>query len=94
MKRQHGFTPKALLNRVPLRIDCLKYKQAFYALSGQRPYNQTGPQPIPLSEVLAYLAIKGIDDEDERDTYLDAIPAMDGVYLEHIRKRMESASKS
>lgn len=94
MKQAHGFTPKALLNRVPLRFDCLAYKQAFYKLSGQRAYNQTGPIPIPISEIAVLLKARGIDDEDDVETYLDAIPAMDAVYLEHIRKRMESASKS
>lgn len=94
MKNKHGFTPKALLNRVPLRFDCLKYKQAFYLLSGQRIYNQGGPQPIPVSEIVAYLVAKDIDDEDERDTYLAAIPAMDAVYLDYVRKKMETASKS
>lgn len=93
MKNKHGFTPKALLNRVPLRIDCLKYKQAFYFLSGQREYSQVGPHAIPVSEIAAFLKAKGIDDEDEVDTYMDAIVAMDGVYREHVHKQMESASK-
>jgi hypothetical protein len=94
IKKASGKTPLALLNRPLLRADCLDCKKAFHLLSGQRQSDQTGPQPIAISEIESYLRLKRIDDEDEIDTYLEAITALDALWLENVREKMAQAIKS
>ncbi|WP_370193296.1 MULTISPECIES: hypothetical protein [Aurantimonas] len=49
--------------------------------------------PIPLSEILAYCQMFGIDDPDDRADFLRTIRAMDAVYLEERQKARDRSSE-
>jgi hypothetical protein len=70
--------------------------QAFEVLSARRNYNQAGPQPIALSEMLAYGTFSGFDSEWRLEALVRVISALDAIYLDHhTRKKAPSkGSKS
>ena len=56
--------------------------EAFDHLSSDRPIGAFGGVGcIPLSSIQAYCEMFGISDEDERQTFLSIIRAMDDEYL-------------
>lgn len=89
VKEEFGITPKALANRPLPKRDCTKYREAFGVLSVSRYYGENGPQPISLSDILAFFVLSGIDDMDDREVYRNHIQSMDGVFLEHSSKKMK-----
>jgi len=46
---------------------------------------------IPPSEVAAWLELRRIDDEWRREMFVDAVSAMDGVYLKWASEQRASA---
>lgn len=83
--------PPALANRPRLREDCLKYRRAFTELSGRRGYNDSGLQPLEPQAVQAYIQMRDITDPDDVEMWMEALFAMDDVYIDYIRKRREKA---
>lgn len=66
----------------------LIFWEGWEALSHRRQRNSSGPQAIPVSEILAYCTIRRIDDPDEREDMYYLITLLDGIYLESAyRKR-------
>lgn len=65
---------------------------AFCRLSKSR---QPGlaPGPIPVSEVLAYCQLIGLDDAEEALRLLDLVQACDSVFLAHVRKQDPATKK-
>lgn len=55
---------------------------AFQHLSSARSGGLAGPAPIPISEVLAYCVLVGINDPDDREDLMGQIRALDLEYLE------------
>lgn len=68
----------------------MPYWTAFGVLSRRRPLAvglDVLPLPIPLSELVALLAIRGVDDLEERERYLLLIDALDAEYLKIIDEK-------
>lgn len=82
-------TPQALENR-PEFFDWMReYFDAFDILSATRTYSM-GPNPISLSEMLAYLSIYGSDDPHRLIQY---VLKMDSAYLTAHTEKAKRESK-
>lgn len=70
---------------------------AWSDLSSRRQYDGwVGPQPIPVSEIAAWLDLRGLRDQTERELIADTIMELDRAYLSVIadrQKRRSDASK-
>lgn len=63
------------------------YQEAFFALSAARGSGMGGPNPIPVSELLAYLNLMGIASYTARSKYLRLVQQMDSTYLGHCAEK-------
>lgn len=64
--------------------------QGFTALSDRRLYDQGSPQPLQMTEILAYLQMHRLDDDADLVTdMLQYVVALDRHYVEHARKVAE-----
>jgi hypothetical protein len=61
----------------------------FRQLSSARVYAEVGPQPIPISEVLAYCEMMRIRDLDMRQAVLQIVQTLDGKFVEHQVKKLQ-----
>lgn len=86
-----GIPVQALAERPALAGPLQRYLVAFYDLSRGRQITMGGAGPIPLSEIHAYMQIFEMQDLDERRRFMDLMTRMDGVYLEHQRKKQDLA---
>ena len=77
--------PKALQERPKVKAHLAYLLEAFHDLSSQRLVSQF-PQPIQISEVMAYASLIGMDTPAERERLLDTVRILDAIYLEEIRK--------
>ena len=73
--------------------------EAFCALSRCRLTNQTGPQPIQMSEVAAYCGLASIERPDDIDDILFFVTELDLVWCKHthekiVREREKQARKN
>lgn len=62
-----------------------EYIKAFNTLSSTRQYGM-GPNPITLTEILAYLTIWDVDDRDE---FIHHMLAMDSAFLDAKARKAE-----
>ena len=58
-------------------------------MSGRRYMNEAGPQPIPISEILAYAEFTRMTGETERSEFLHVVSVLDRMWLEDVRKQRE-----
>lgn len=65
-----------------------EYYRAFMTLMDSRRPGMSGPAPIPLSEIVAYLAHFGVACPDERERWIRMLRALDAVYLRHAHDRL------
>ena len=91
VKEDTGVPHPADIGRPALRRDCIRYYEAFRYLGASRICNTTGPQPIQVVDVKAYLDIVAIDDPATRLKYLRLIQALDSVALKHASSNSSSA---
>lgn len=56
--------------------------EAFSFLSSSRQMGFNGPQPISLTEILAYAEFRGIHSPDEREELLHHVQKLDSQYLQ------------
>lgn len=72
-------------------------QSAFCALSRCRSVNETGPQPMTFTEILAYCELIGILSEEDRQDLLYFLQELDVRYLKHahetISKGREEAER-
>ena len=80
-------------NRPRLKPADVPYYEAFSALNSARPVGASGNEPIPVSEVLAYLQLVGIASPDERSKYLRLIQKMDATYKAYVAERTPQSGK-
>lgn len=67
---------------------------AFSSLSAKRLYIDNRPQPIQISEILAYAEFEEITDKAMRDDLLYMIGVMDAKYLDyHLNKKKTAGPK-
>lgn len=71
-----------ILNSKPsLYPDLVWVWEGFLTISASRQMGFNGPQPISLSEVLAFLHYRGIEDQEEREEFVTLVQALDQVYM-------------
>lgn len=78
-----GVAPNPLKNWPKLLKKDLVYSEAFEILKDSRTYNQSAPNPIMVSELLAFCVLVGIANQEERLKYLRLVQALDKVWLNH-----------
>ena len=69
------------------------YWTAFQTLSRRRLINESGPQPIQVSELVAYADLMHITDLDDREDLLRLVGSMDQVFLEDSYKKRSATQK-
>lgn len=84
--RDDGRTPQALEIRPILYDWMVEYLKAFDVLSATRQCGM-GPNPIQLSEMLAYMQLYEVED---RDTFVHHILQMDKTFLEAVLAKQEA----
>lgn len=82
--KETGRLPPALQNRPELPDHLQLYWQAFQVLTLSRPTNGFSVGAIPLSEILAYAELLGIQGLEAREDLVRFIRAMDVAYLRHV----------
>ena len=89
--RRDGLTHHAEKSRPALRSDCIVYFDAFRFLSASRLWNQVGPQPVPVSEIKAYMEVAEIEDPNEKLKYLKFVSDLDGIEVRHFYAKKAKA---
>lgn len=84
-----GRQPTALRGKPELSADDAEMYSVFRQLSSARSYTEVGPQPIPVSEVLAYCEMMRLRDLDLRQAVLQIVQTLDGKFVEHQVKKMQ-----
>lgn len=88
VRRDTGQIHPALATKPALRRDCLRYYEVFHALGASRVWSQVGPQPLQVSEILALVEAKGIEEPETKLKYVRLVQRMDRVeMLHHTTKR-------
>lgn len=62
---------------------------AFVSLSRTRVVNETGPQPMNISDIRSYCELVGIFNEEDRRDLLHFLTELDIVYLRHSHAKIE-----
>jgi hypothetical protein len=89
--RRSGKMPAPLAEEPTLEDHEIGYFEVFSGLSSSRSYADGSPQPIRVSEVLAYCQLMGIDRLEQRQDTLQMVQALDGVWMTH---QVEKISRS
>ncbi|WP_298983488.1 hypothetical protein [uncultured Roseibium sp.] len=87
MAQKTGKVPPALKRKPELFEDLRLVWEAFKTLSPARQYYNGAPQPIPLSEILAYCQMFEINDLEERREFAEFIIEMDTVFIAAVLKK-------
>lgn len=87
-----GELPQALLRRPELREGWEWVLEAWRFLTLSRAFDGMSgmPHPIPLTEVLAYCELEGLDDED-RSVLCRILRIVDSEYMKLVAKRLPKA---
>ena len=97
LKKEGVISGKELDSRPLLFQDVVYVYEAFFIVSAGRQYNESGPQPLLLTEILAYLNDRGIVEREERDEVLHYFRVLDAKYLDlshqKIKKNRDRAMK-
>lgn len=77
--------------------DCRWLWHAWETLSSKRVRTESGPQPIAMGDILAFVTYERIEETAERDELLTVLRSLDAIYLsdayEKIAKRRKEAAK-
>ena len=87
-----GLVPDALAKRPELPPALGWYLSAFYAASRGRSIHMGGAGPIPPSEILASMQLRGVEAPEERAWFERVMALLDGVYMDHQEKVSRSKS--
>lgn len=87
--RRRGFRVRALERRPRIREHLQDIWEAFWNICGSRPPAE-GLWPVPVSEILAYFDLVGLDAERRRD-WFDALRALDVEWLGRMRAARREA---
>ncbi len=76
----------------------VRFWDFFVTLHVTRQVGPSGPQPLSISDIYALATMRGMDDEDDMDFILKAIPNLDQEYLkvhyEEVEKKQKAAAKA
>ena len=82
-----GLQPNPLKVKPELEGADAEVYTVFRQLSSARIYTEGGPQPIPVSELLAYCELMRIRELDQRQALLQIVQTLDATFIEHqVRK--------
>lgn len=81
--RQTGVTPAPLRAIPKLQPRDRELLEAFRGLDQARRMGHSAPDPLQISEVLAYLQLVGIAQQDLRSKYLRILQMLDRVFMKH-----------
>lgn len=84
-----GVTPPPLLSRPRLRPGDIQFVDAFNALSRSRIHAPGIVGRILISEILAFLELKGIASLPARAKYLRFMQMMDDLFIDHHQAKNE-----
>jgi hypothetical protein len=87
--KRSGVKPAPLLSRPRLKQQDRPFYDAYYTLAAARSAGLSGPEAIPVSEILAYVNLLGISSQEERMKYMRLIQQLDLAYLAHMREKAE-----
>lgn len=82
LEKQTGIKNPRLLSRPKLRTELVEYMNEFRTLSLSRQFNEAGILPIQISEIEAYLRMKGVPPGAAQLRHLRFIQALDSVHVE------------
>lgn len=68
--------------------DLVEVYEAFFWIGASRQFNDTGPQPITLTDIVTYLNDQGIQDRDERREFQRLIRALDVRFIKLSHEKM------
>lgn len=89
-QKKYGKLPPALATR-PYPDKAVRfYIDVFYRLSAHRTQSESGPNPLYISEMLAYLRLLGYSDQDDLLFAVDVLQACDRVYLDEAHKKLKA----
>jgi hypothetical protein len=77
----------AVLRKPPPSAEDDIYYVGFCILGGRRLYSQVGPQPIPLTEIMAYMDEACMTDLDDRETFLEIVCDLDACEMNLLAKK-------
>jgi len=86
-----GVTPQSLRSRPEMLTGSGRYLEAFWTLSRGRGQGLSGPLPIAVSEVLAYLTMIEEYSVSERLRILRLIQSLDGAYLDYAASKISKS---
>lgn len=75
--------PAGYLKRPRIRSVDHEYLEAFDSLHRSRKMGHSSPEPVQVSEILAYVMLRGIVCAGARVKYLRLVQLMDQAYLDH-----------
>ena len=81
--KQTGVKSAPLLNKPKLRPEDDEYLTAFFAIGDSRRMGMNSPDPIQITEILAFCQLMGIESFDVRSKYLRLTQRMDAAYLNY-----------
>lgn len=90
---ERGDIHPATRTKPALTNDCFGYFEVYSSLSASRNYNQSGPQPIPTSEIESELRLRGIDDQFDKEKYLRLVKKLDRVELDYKYDQLKAKAK-
>ena len=85
--QQSGVTVKGLENMPAILVEAEYFWSAYVTLAVKRISNERGPQPIQMSEILAYAMYMRIDDDAMREDLFYHVSSLDAVFLQWINKK-------
>lgn len=91
--KEDGKTVKALEDVPEVLPHALWLWAAFNSLSRKRLITPEGPQPIPVSEILAYAVYYDIPSGDPRTDLMDIVSLLDETFLLHVAKERKKRDK-
>lgn len=70
-----------LSSKPEIFTDLIWVWEGFLTLSSARQLGFNGPQPISLSELLAFLQYRGIEDPEDREEFVTLVQSLDQVFM-------------
>ena len=89
IQQQTGRTPRALQERPTLRPENLGIYQDFVFLQAGRSAGFSGPNPIPVADMAAYLQVFPVEPAERRARWMRLIRRVDSAVLGRLYERLE-----
>lgn len=84
-----GVTPSTIANKPKLHAWLNWYYDAFWIIDSGRPIYQGSVGRIPLTEMLAYLALIGLDEIEDRQLFVKMMRGLDSIYVKIVNAEIQ-----